>query len=328
MRGAIKDAIDPGVHGVAYTESHDSRNIKASYLCGSCHDVVNDKNVPIEQTLAEYIASYHNIEKSGNNGGDTCQGCHMPAESGKIAEVPSLDLPVRDRHQHSWPAVDVALSEFPDREAQKLLTECALTATGAYVFELVNDGAGGFNIAIETVAGHAQPSGVAQDRRFWLEVIAYDDKDAVLWQSGVIDDGEPEEYPITDPRYDPQLCIFRNVFEDESGQVTHMFWEAAKIRANDSRVLPIGVDPLANHVANCAYRTPGRVQPARLSIRMRMRPVSIDVLNDLVRSGDLDPVVIKEMPTFTVHSTVIEWTKSDGASLYNPMSKPWPITCD
>jgi hypothetical protein len=107
-----------------------------------------------------------------------------------------------------------------------------------------------------------------------------------------------------------------------------MFWEAAKIRANDSRVLPIGVDPLANHVANCAYRTPGRVQPARLSIRMRMRPVSIDVLNDLVRSGDLDPVVIKEMPTFTVHSTVIEWTKSDGASLYNPMSKPWPITCD
>ncbi len=329
MRGAIKNAVDPGVHGVAYTESHDNRKMAASYLCGSCHDVVNDKGTHIEQTLAEYEASIHNIAKSGNAGGDTCQGCHMPwQETTTIAQVPGLNLPQRDRHQHSWPAVDVALTDFPDRAAQRLATECALSTDGAYIFELINDGAGGFSISIETRAGHAQPSGVAQDRRFWLEVVAYDETDKVLWQSGVIGDAEVEEYSLIDDKYDPQLCIFRNIFENEAGNEVHMFWEAAKLRENDSRLLPIAVDPLANHVATCSYRTPGRVQPARLTARLRMRPISVSVLQDLVTSGDLDPAVIKKMPTFTLHSTAIEWKPADGPSLYRPLAKPWPIACD
>jgi hypothetical protein len=329
MRGAIRDAVDPGVHGVAYAESHDNRKLAAAQLCGSCHDVVNDKGTHIERTLAEYEASIHNVARSGNAGGDTCQGCHMPwVETTTVAQVPGLQLPQRDRHQHSWPAVDVALSDFPDREAQRHATECALSTDGAYVFELRNDGAGGFTISIETRAGHAQPSGVAQDRRLWLEVIAYDASDRVLWQSGAIADGEREEFPLEDPRHDPQLCIFRDAFEDERGQPVHMFWEAARRSESTSRVLPIAVDPLANHVATCTYRTPGRVQPARLAMRMRMRPVAVSVLQDLVDSGDLDPALIAQMPTFTLHSTVVEWQQSDGPSLYRPRAKPWPIACD
>ncbi|HEX5657261.1 MAG TPA: multiheme c-type cytochrome [Polyangiales bacterium] len=330
MRGAIKDPVDPGVHGVAYNEGHDNRKMAASELCGSCHDVVNDKGAHIEQTFAEYEATYFSIAKSGNNGGDTCQGCHMPALGAKteVAQVPSLKLPKRDRHEHRWPAVDVALTDFPDSELHRHETECALSEDGAYIFELLHDGAGGFDIAIETTAGHAQPSGVSQDRRFWLEAIAYDANDNVLWQSGVIDDGEREEYPLLDPKHDSQLCIFRNVFENERGDEVHMFWEAAKLRENDSRLLPIAVDPLANHVARCSYKTPGRVVPARLSIRLRMRPISVTVLQDLVASGDLDPLLIPKMPTFTLHSTAVDWKPSDGDALRNPAAKPWPITCD
>ncbi|HEY6879329.1 MAG TPA: multiheme c-type cytochrome [Polyangiales bacterium] len=329
MRGALKDAVDPGVHGVAYEEALDNRKLKASILCGTCHDVVNAKGAHIEQTFAEYALSYHNIERSGNAGGDTCQGCHMPwQEDTKIAEVPGLALPTRERHQHSWPAVDVALSDFPGREAQRKLTECALSQDGAYIFSIENDGAGGFSVAIETRAGHAQPSGVAQDRRLWLEVVAYDASDRVLFQSGVIAAGEREEYPLGDPRHDPQLCIFRNRFEDERGNDVHMFWEAAKLRESDSRLLPIGIDPRANHVATCSYRTPNRVQPARLTARMMMRPVSTEVLASLVASGDLDSAVIAELPTFVLHSTAVEWRAEDGASLIRPQAKPWPITCE
>jgi len=331
MRGSIKNAVEPGVHGVAYSPAHDSRKIEASQLCGSCHDVVNSKNVHIERTFAEYEASIHNIARSGNAGGDTCQGCHMPwEETTTIAELPAsfgLQLPMRDRHDHGWPAVDVALTDFPDRAAQRHATECALSQDGAYIFELLNDGQGGFQISIETTAGHAQPSGTAQDRRLWLEVIAYDASDKVLWSSGVIADGELEEYPLTDPRYDPQLCMFRDHFEDESGKEVHMFWEAAAIREKESKTLPIALDALTNHVATCSYNTPGRAQPARLTVRMRMRPIGMDVMQSLIDSGDLDPAVVKEMPTFTLHSTVVEWKLADGGALYRPMPKPFPITC-
>jgi hypothetical protein len=329
MRGSIRNAVDPGVHGVAYSEAHDGRRMAASELCGSCHDVKNDKGAHIERTFAEYESSIHNIAVRGNQGGDTCQGCHMPwVETTTIAKVPGLNLPQRDRHEHLWPAVDVPLTDFPDREKFTRATECALSEDGAYVFEVVNDGAGGFQISVETTAGHAQPSGVAQDRRFWMEVVAYDEADKVLWQSGVIADDEREEYPIGDPKYDAQLCIFRNVWEDENGKEAHMFWEAAKPRENESRVLPLAITPLANHLATCNYRTPGRVQPARLTARMRMRPVSVSILQDLVDSGDLDPALIKQMPTFTLHSTAIEWKPSDGRSLYKPTAPSWPIACD
>jgi hypothetical protein len=328
MRGSIRDAIDPGVHGVAYSEAHDSRKVAASNLCGACHDVVNPKGAPIERTLQEYNASIHSLARSGNQGGDSCQGCHMQwLETTQIAQVPGLELPARDRHNHVWPAVDVALTKFPDRERQRKATECALSEDGVYVFELTHDGMGGFNIALETTAGHAQPSGVSLDRRMWLEVIAYDAKDQVIFQSGVIGDQEVEEYPVDDPRHDPQLCMFRDRWEDEAGKQVHMLWEPKKKRERDSRVLPIATKFGANHVANCSYHTPGRQIPARLTARVMMRPVSMEVLDDLVQSGDLAPELRKEMPTFEIHTTSLTWTPALGDQLYLPTQKPKPSYC-
>jgi hypothetical protein len=42
-----------------------------------------------------------------------------------------------------------------------------------------------------------------------------------------------------------------------------------------------------------------------------MRPMGLDVLQDLVDSGDLDPAIIAQMPTFTFGAQ-IEWTRQDG----------------
>jgi hypothetical protein len=326
MRGSLRDATDPGVHGVAYSEAHDSRKMAASNLCGSCHDLVNPKGAALERTFQEYEASIHSITRAGSKGGDTCQGCHMQwLETTQIAQVPGLELPARDRHNHLWPAVDIALSEFPGRAHQRQMTECALSEDGVYVFELSHDGAGGFQIALETTAGHAQPSGVGIDRRMWLEVIAYDAEDRVLFESGVIGPTEVEEYPPGHARHDPQLCMFRERWEDEAGQKVHMLWQPKRKRERDSRLLPIATKFGASHVATCSYRTPRA--PARLTARVMMRPVAMEVLNELVDSGDLDPAVREEMPTFEIYTTAVEWKPELGNTLYLPTQKPKPAYC-
>jgi hypothetical protein len=38
-----------------------------------------------------------------------------------------------------------------------------------------------------------------------------------------------------------------------------------------------------------------------------MRPIGMDVLRDLVDSGDLDEEVIAAVPTFTMHGAAVEW---------------------
>jgi hypothetical protein len=329
MRGNLRNAVDPGVHGVMYSESHDSVSMKSSNLCGSCHDVVNQHDAHIETTLAEYAASVSSLALHGKDGGDSCQGCHMKAgDTEYVAEGLSAPLAAmlkkRVRHSHRFAAVDVALTDFPDREAQKKETECALT-TGAFIFNVVNDGQGNFDIGIETAAGHAQPSGTTQDRRMWLEFIAYDANDKVMYQSGVIEDGALEEYPIGDPKYDPKLCMFRDRWLNEQGEDVHMFWEAVKKDKTTSKVVPYATVQGAQHLYTCSYTMPGRQQPARVAMRMRMRPVGVDVLNSLIDSGDLDPAVIGEMPTFTLQNTLVEWHDGDVGD--TPGYLDIPITC-
>lgn len=325
MRGSIRDPVDPKVHGVAYSEHHDNGSMKSSVLCGACHDVETQKGVHIERTLKEYKDTIFSIEKSGKSGGESCQGCHMRWNVSDVtANVPGLSLPKRDLHEHRWAAVDVALTDFPDREAQRHATECELSADGAYIFQISNDAPGEITVSIETTAGHAQPSGTAQDRRLWMEFIAYDAQDNVIFESGVLEDGEQEERPTEDPKHDKQLWMFRDHFYDSDGGEVHMFWEADKV---DSRLLPIAVNRLSNHVATHVYQIPARQTPARVKMRLRMRPVGLDVLQSLVDSGDLDPLVIAEMPTFTLHSTHVDWKVVPGEAIQRPTPLPMPITC-
>jgi hypothetical protein len=51
--------------------------------------------------------------------------------------------------------------------------------------------------------------------------------------------------------------------------------------------------------------------PSRVTARLKIRPIGLDVLNDLVESGDLDPAIVEAMPTLTFGAQ-IEWTPKDG----------------
>jgi hypothetical protein len=305
LRGAIADPVDPGVHGVAYSKLHDRNRPESAELCGSCHDVMTPSGVHLERTFAEYRGSLFTSEA----GFETCQGCHMDARPGRAAT--SGGAPPRTVHEHLWPGVDVALSEFPDTDVQLKAVECAL-ATSARVLSVARDRFGTFTVLVETNAGHHQPSGAAQDRRLWIEFIAYAADGSVLFQSGVIGDGELEQKPEDDPGYDRQLALFRDYLYGADGAPVHQFWQAAPSalfpEGHRSLVLPAAAVRGTAHSIAAQYQLSPAAQIARVTVRLRMRPVGLDVLRDLVESRDLSSDVLDRMPTFTLHGAAVEWT--------------------
>ncbi|MFT3925878.1 MAG: multiheme c-type cytochrome [Myxococcales bacterium] len=334
MRGSLHDAVDPGVHAVQYSTLHDRDSVQSSVFCGSCHDVVTPKGVHLERTFAEYNES--GFSKVGTPPFETCTGCHMDvSRSGApVAVMPGRELPKRKMHEHLWPGVDVALSDdFPDQAAQRKAVECALmNGTVSLELQATNPVFTAFKLTLEAQMGHAQPSGAAQDRRLWLEFIAYDAQDNVLFQTGVIADGAVEELPEGDPGHDPYLSMFRDRIFDAMGQEVHMFWDAEMSATYPtgftSNVLPLAVMVPGRHVKEVEIVLPRDIKalPARVSARLLMRPVGMDILNDLVASGDLAPEVLARVPTFALHGTNIEWTTEDGPESVTQVVDP-PLDC-
>lgn len=307
MRGGLANPAPTDAHGSAYSRFHDRNHRDSSRLCGGCHDIVTPSGVRLERTFAEHQAS---VFWTSDAGFETCAGCHMDER-----ETPSPDAAHRDiaprRHQHLWAGVDVAITDFPDREVQRAAVECQL-ALSARIAAIDHDGFGGFRVRVETDAGHAQPSGAAQDRRMWVEFIAYAADDSVLFASGDIEDGELEEKPEGDPDHDRSLVAFRDRAYDARGEPTHMFWEAAPSEQHPdgyrSLLLPPASETMPAHALEARYQVPAPTRIARVTARLRIRPIGMDVLQDLVDSNDFDPALLSEMPTFTLHGAAVEWT--------------------
>jgi hypothetical protein len=309
LRAAIDHPVDSPAHALSYGAYQNGNRRENSALCGSCHDVVVPSGVHLERTFEEYKSSlFGQLEE----GFETCAGCHMPGRKGRAAELPLA--PERTVHEHRWPGVDVALSPFPGQELQRQAVECDL-ALNTRIRSADYDGLGTFSVLTETSAGHRQPSGAAQDRRMWLEVVAYDAHDNVVFESGHIGDAEPVEKMPSDPGYDPQLALYRDWIYDADGRVTHDFWKASPSPEHpdgyESLTLPYTIDPGLPHTLNARYTIARHREIARMTIRLRLRPVGLDVLQDLVDSGDLDPGVVERVPTFTLHGAAVEWRPNE-----------------
>jgi hypothetical protein len=304
MRGGITDPVHSEAHPSAYSMLHDRNRVQSTELCGSCHDVMNTHGVHLERTLAEYKASLF----SKSEGFDTCQGCHMDALPGRAAQVGGA--PSRQVHEHLWPGVDVALTPFFDEPAQKRAIECAL-ALNTRIRGIEHDGFGGFKVAIETNAGHSQPSGAAQDRRLWVEFVAYAANGSVIFESGRVAAGEMVDKPSSHANYDRNLKVFRDWIYDEHGEEIHMFWEAAPSPGypNGYRSVLLPAAPAAGvpHTLIADYQLAGAASIARVSVRLLIRPIDHDVLEDLQRTGDLAPGFAARVPTFTLHGASVEW---------------------
>ncbi|HEX6241492.1 MAG TPA: hypothetical protein VFZ61_11380, partial [Polyangiales bacterium] len=320
MRGPFKDPFPSGAHKAEFSELFEETSGHSSAMCGGCHDVVTPNGVHLERTSQEYLGGIFSKNPGEPPAFDSCVGCHMTPRDG-LAAVNPPGAPRRTIREHLFPGVDVALTDFPHREALRSAVEDCELGKSVPFFTLEVTPPNLFTFQIETGAGHNQPSGAAQDRRMWLEFLVYDAQGKLLQNvsSGNIADGELEEYPPGDPKHDPQLVMFRDYIYDAQSKPAHMFWDAAKSRAHpdgyESHVLPVQKLTYAegrNAVVKQLRATgPDGQLPARVTARLRMRPIGQDILQDLVASGDLDPKIAAEMPTFSFGAK-LEWTPADG----------------
>jgi hypothetical protein len=297
LRGAITDPVDNPAHHSAYSPLLDRDHIASSDLCGSCHDLVTPAGVHLERTFAEWKDT---LFGNGSSGALSCGNCHMTGSQGLAADFEGVKL--RPIHDHRMPGVDVALTPWFDHDQHVEQVKAELS--GVVLAQLCiapPEGPTEIEVVLENAfAGHMFPSGAAQDRRAWVELVAYDASDAVVFSSGVVAAGEPVAELA-----DPNLWLLRDQTFDARGDVAHMFWDVASY---DSELLPQAktTNPTEVHAKTRTYSFAPSAEVARATLRLIMRPMGLEVLGDLVASGHLDPAIVAEMPTFEVVHP-IEW---------------------
>ncbi len=283
LRGPLDDAVENRVHASVYAELLDRDKLASASLCGSCHDIVNARGTHIERTYAEWQASVFSQARVGT----TCGQCHMDQSKTlePIAQAPGARP--RRRHSHAFPGVDApltgeladatvsAMQSFLDTSLQSAL--CVRGVAGNAQIQVVLD-----NVA----AGHSWPSGASQDRRAWVEVVAYA-AGAVIYQSGVV----PAGASVTDES-DPDLWLLRDCLFDEQGGATHDFWQASSYESSllSGQQTFDASDPrfYQTHIFQ-NYPTQGSLPalPDRVTARVYLQPIGLDVFDELVASGDL-----------------------------------------
>lgn len=314
IRGPLSDAVPNSVHRSEYDPHLDSNRRESAVACGSCHDIVlpsppAPEAVELERTFAEWQETLFDPIAS-------CATCHMGSSNGSgiVADAPGVITRPGYPHSHAFPAIDVALTPFPGASRQRELILRELQTT-LRVAELCVSDFGGIVLQLENAAaGHHFPSGAAQDRRVWIELIAYSGTD-IVFESGRVPDGTP----VVDFA-DSNLWLFRDRTFGRDGEPVHMFWDVARVEreAIPGPVTGERTDPefFKTHVSR-KYPNEGTLDGRpidRVTVRARVRPMGLDVLDDLIESRHLDPAVRDAMPTFDflpkpeVRSVTFEWT--------------------
>jgi len=342
MRGGVKDPIKSPAHLSSYDKLMDS-DINESELCGSCHDIVVPEEingvtggVAVERTFAEWQSTFFATDKRPGIH-LTCGGCHMPSKTDVIADAEGLNVPSRSFgfHEHLWPAVDQALTVFPETTAQTDAIHRDLDPAIALIGAIplgsnaptggicVTPAAGGeITVRIDGLGiGHKFPSGAAQDRRAWVELVAFDIDNNIVYQSGVVPDQmDPEEIA------DPDLVAMWDFTFKSDDTPAHFFWEIA--RFDDSRLLkqPTTLDkfdPAFDHSTTYEFKIGALIsQIDHITARVRLRPLPFEALRDLVTSGDLDATILDQVPTLDIDATIRTWNKAEATPATGCMPHP------
>lgn len=302
LRGGLKDPFPNTAHASSYSSFHDRTQPESAALCGSCHDVVTHNGHHLERTFLEWQQSIYG--QPDLNSFLSCGDCHMSGRTEPAANI--ANSPVRRRHNHLMPAVDVALTPFPDHINHVAAVQEELDYT--IEAHLCVDENETVSVRMGNIgAGHSFPSGAAHDRRLWVEIQAFRNGEEV-WSYGIV----PEGVPLASIASTDLLSFYDHIF-DHSGEEALMFWNAA---SNESFTLEApGLAEL-----EAAEQDKHRVREFNLAglnvdkiqMKAKLRPMALHVLQSLIDSGDLDPSVKEAVPTFTLKSTEITWTSADG----------------
>jgi hypothetical protein len=215
-------------------------------------------------------------------------------------------------HHHQFAAVDLALTPFPDtadaelnraiNDEQRAIAQNLLDQTLRVdvCVQRVAASASVITVTLDNVgAGHRFPSGATHDRRVWVEVQAFgDDADEAFYDSGSVATGEAVE------RLDSaDLWRLHDDPRGPDGEPAHMAWDIASImrRSIPAAVTNDQTSPefYRTHVTRRFPRTGSLpAVPSRVEVRVRMRPVGLDIIDDLIESGHLAEEIREEIPTY------------------------------
>jgi hypothetical protein len=340
MHGGAKNPVDNPAHDALYDGSlmaGASVNNK-SMLCGSCHDIITPAGVPLERSFEEFKTTIFYNDPSALV---SCARCHMKPSKDVIADAPGISVVARDNgfHDHGFPAIDTAVTPFPNLDVQAAGIADILNpaigikgptpVSGKAPGGICLDPPGTLTVRMDTFnVGHNFPSGASQDRRVWLEVIAYDAANAVVFSSGVVpDDMDPED--LGDPIIDcvdanpiNQHCsgFWDRMFKSD-GSTAHFFWDVAT-ETGAALKPPVTLtfsDPAYDHSTTVKFSVTGLFsQIDHISARVRVRPFPYATLRELVASGDLDPMFAAQLKTLQTTGATKTWelaTKGTGASM-------------
>ncbi|MDP9002166.1 MAG: hypothetical protein M3O46_18900 [Myxococcota bacterium] len=315
MRAALADAVPNSAHASTYSSIHDGTKLESAQFCGNCHDVVNGHGAHIERTFEEWSHSVYDTTAGGN----TCIQCHMRKSTGVAANAPAA--PQRDVHEHKFPGVDTPLTAVPGAQQQQMETQRSAVQeflNTSLQTALCVRGAGSsasiLVVADNVAAGHDWPSGVAQDRRAWFQVIA-SVAGTPIYESGVV-------LPGQDPAdsMDGDLWLLRECLVDGKANVVRNFWEAVTTDGNQlpGQMTYDQMDPryYQTHIMQTYPRdasTTLSAYPDTVTLDVHLLPFSPDLFDDLIPPGDpgFSATMIQEMRAKLVPMSVgstLTWT--------------------
>lgn len=332
MRGGVKNPVESPAHHSKYDPMMDGETSK-SVICGSCHDLVLPNGVHLERSFAEWKETIFAQTDAAAFLPQTCSSCHMFPSDEPIADKPGLDVPSRRNgfHEHMWPAVDLALTPFPqmaEQEAAVLRDLRPAIAIKGIKPGNTTEAPGGIcllpdsrlTVRIDSFSvGHMFPSGAAQDRRVWLQVQVFDADGNLIYERGNVPDGvDPEE--TSDPTLTtdctnnlPSCGTFFDRTYKADGTPAHFFWEVETVQSRLIRPA-VTLDPNSaayDHSTTVEYQLGPAIagQADRIEARIFMRPLPFAMLRDLEESGDLDPAIKTRVKTLPVGEPSI-WTRA------------------
>lgn len=271
---------------------------QSSFVCGSCHNVLNPRGARLEATFSEWYASDYNQPNDPENH-QSCVTCHMPLMRGKLVKDGEEEM----IHSHRFIGVDQALIDFPDREKQDELVKELLQNAAELDIRLNREGEEAYLVAsvTNTNTGHFLPSGSTADRQMWVHLQVRNEEGLLLYESGSLDsDGNLADGVAghsIDPYSDPDLLLFGQFVFGESGEHVIFPWEVYSTA--DNLIAP-------GQRAWRDYPLPASALNEDLTVTATLKyrtfpPFVLQALADegYLDLGALDPVPIVMMETVT-----------------------------
>jgi hypothetical protein len=278
------DDAEPDFHEAVYSPLHESAE-----LCGTCHDVKHVTfGTDLETTYTEWKNSPYNSDDPDER--ITCQGCHMyqrpgvpatatterPENPGAAADY-SMERPHIFTHYfvgaNSGVPASFGDSEKPDMAKARLQHAANLD------LDLSNLDKKQLGIIVSnTGAGHSLPTGLADMRQMWLEVIIQDKNGNRIFDTGILDD--KKELP-------ENTLIYRTVFGDGKGNPVLNLAKAREV-LHDNRI------PAKGQAREMITLDRALEKESEIQVRLLYRSMPQKVLN-LIPGEPLGPLPMVEM---------------------------------